>query len=591
MPKGQCWSITDTNSKFVLLIRRLNYWRIELPDSTSDDLEKARALRVVFDNVLQFEKTPCPFERPFTVSLPKQSSEPLKRRSWAPASQPSSIDFSKVIEVPALPARILDTQPRSMRKSKPRANREALHSLAQVSGFVGKASEDCEDDTKSISSTEPMPVLVQGLQDCEVVKLAEEGRGFSAFPAGESRYDQVHSELDLCQTSLQSAASPETCLGLENLKVPTLPVHTIESAEVVTPSAGTATAHEDVPADSIEGSGTIDGGIKTKLRRRHTGFGSLRSAPSAPQLTLIASPPSKRTSNLNATADQVACGDVGGTSSTCSSDSFHSTHSWLSPITPLAPSPRIVQSEDDKDMFPYPHNHIALPPDHYASTGGLSTPRSTCSDSGMFSACGSLDRTPTRSQPRRHVGLNETQQGNHDRDELTDELTQTTSASQFLESVTSDRAFTTASERTVVRRRALSPLPPAANMFYTRNEVVSTTQNLRASLIALPMLLVAKACGLLLKPPSYLVKLMLVVASRIVAGEWRGTAVGRGPMGEDIPVHWDYSDSEMDEDWDEAASEPGYSGSDHESQPRVASRQEGDAVEEDASLDQSWEID
>jgi hypothetical protein len=62
-------------------------------------------------------------------------------------------------------------------------------------------------------------------------------------------------------------------------------------------------------------------------------------------------------------------------------------------------------------------------------------------------------------------------------------------------------------------------------------------------------------------------------------------------MGEDIPVHWDYSDSEMDEDWDEAASEPGYVGSDHEGQLRVASRQEGDAIEEDARLNQSWEID
>ncbi|KAL2210532.1 hypothetical protein CC79DRAFT_514510 [Sarocladium strictum] len=589
MPKGQCWSITDTNSKFVLLIRRPNYWRIELPVSTSEDLDKARALRIVFDNVLQFEKTPCPFERPFTVSIPKQPSEPMKRRSWAPAPQLSSIDFSKVIEVPALPARILDKQPRSMRKPKPkqRADREAVQPLSQGSDFVGKVSEDCEDDTKNISSPGPMSSLAQGLQDCEAVKLVEEDRGCSASLVGKFCDDQVHSELDLNATSIQSAISPGICTGLEDSDSPTLPVQSTEITGVVTPCAGMSTAHKDVPADSIEGSGTIDGGLKAKLRRRHTGFGSLRSAPSAPQLTLIASPPSKRTSNLVATAGQDAYEDVGGTSSTCSSESFHSTQSWLSPITPLPPSPRMVQSEDDKDMFPYPHNHIALPADYCASTGGLQTPGSTCSDSGMFSACGSLDRTPTRSQPRRHVGLNGAQQGSHN----SDELTQTTSASQFLESVTSDRAFTTASERTVVRRRALSPLPPAANMFYTRNEVVSTTRNLRASLIALPMLLVAKTCGLLLRPPSYLVKLMLVVASRIVAGEWRGTAVGRGPMGEDIPVHWDYSDSEMDEDWDEAANEPGYVGSDHEGQLRVASRHEGDAIEEDARLDQSWEID
>ena len=60
------------------------------------------------------------------------------------------------------------------------------------------------------------------------------------------------------------------------------------------------------------------------------------------------------------------------------------------------------------------------------------------------------------------------------------------------------------------------------------------------------MAIVAKTAEVLLGPPAYLVQIMLRVASRIVAGEWRGAVMGFGDEGERIPVRWDYEEEEGD---------------------------------------------
>lgn len=65
-----------------------------------------------------------------------------------------------------------------------------------------------------------------------------------------------------------------------------------------------------------------------------------------------------------------------------------------------------------------------------------------------------------------------------------------------------------------------------------------------------------------MSPPSHLINLMLKVAARIAAGEWRGLVFGVDERGEQIPVQWDWSEDEdnnsyvadcggrfVDEDW------------------------------------------
>lgn len=87
LPKSQCWCIAEDSSQFVLQIRRPQYWRIEVPVQNQDDLENALVLKEVFDKILLFEKTECPFQRSFTVELPAKPTTPVKKRPWTPVGK------------------------------------------------------------------------------------------------------------------------------------------------------------------------------------------------------------------------------------------------------------------------------------------------------------------------------------------------------------------------------------------------------------------------------------------------------------------------------------------------------------------------
>ncbi|KAL8793631.1 MAG: hypothetical protein Q9195_003783 [Heterodermia aff. obscurata] len=86
LAKSQCWCV-DGESKFVLKIGYDSYYRIELPNTCAEENDKVDELKGVFAKVLQFEVTPCPFKRGFTVELPERSTEPVKKRPWRPRQQ------------------------------------------------------------------------------------------------------------------------------------------------------------------------------------------------------------------------------------------------------------------------------------------------------------------------------------------------------------------------------------------------------------------------------------------------------------------------------------------------------------------------
>lgn len=74
----------DGESKFVLRIRPNAYYRIELPRSSSEDKKKVDDFKDVLTTILQYEATPCPFKRGFTVDLPEPPSTPVQKRPWKP---------------------------------------------------------------------------------------------------------------------------------------------------------------------------------------------------------------------------------------------------------------------------------------------------------------------------------------------------------------------------------------------------------------------------------------------------------------------------------------------------------------------------
>ncbi|PVI07493.1 hypothetical protein DM02DRAFT_327809 [Periconia macrospinosa] len=79
-PRSQCWCV-DGESIFVLRVRQDSYYRMELPHESAEDKEKVDQLKIVLDQVLQFEKTQCPFTREFEVELPERPKSPPRRKS------------------------------------------------------------------------------------------------------------------------------------------------------------------------------------------------------------------------------------------------------------------------------------------------------------------------------------------------------------------------------------------------------------------------------------------------------------------------------------------------------------------------------
>ncbi|EED18820.1 conserved hypothetical protein [Talaromyces stipitatus ATCC 10500] len=83
LKNSQCWCV-DGKSTFVLRIRSLTYYRIELPNQTPEDADLIENFKSALAKVLRYEVTPCPFQRGFSVPLPAEAHIPKKKRAWRP---------------------------------------------------------------------------------------------------------------------------------------------------------------------------------------------------------------------------------------------------------------------------------------------------------------------------------------------------------------------------------------------------------------------------------------------------------------------------------------------------------------------------
>ncbi|KLJ07214.1 hypothetical protein EMPG_17296 [Blastomyces silverae] len=88
MKNCQCWCV-DGASIFVIRIRRLTYYRIELPSETEQDKAQVERLKQVLRAIIRYEVTPCPFKRGFSVELPEDANTPRKKKAWRPKLDPS----------------------------------------------------------------------------------------------------------------------------------------------------------------------------------------------------------------------------------------------------------------------------------------------------------------------------------------------------------------------------------------------------------------------------------------------------------------------------------------------------------------------
>ncbi|KAJ5671412.1 hypothetical protein N7507_000539 [Penicillium longicatenatum] len=90
LKNSQCWCV-DGVSKFVLRIRPLTYYRIEIPHETQEEKGLVEDLKVALPTVLRYEVTPCPFKREFTVELPEEATAPRRKKAWRPKGRKESV--------------------------------------------------------------------------------------------------------------------------------------------------------------------------------------------------------------------------------------------------------------------------------------------------------------------------------------------------------------------------------------------------------------------------------------------------------------------------------------------------------------------
>lgn len=89
LKNSQCWCV-DGESIFVLRIRPLTYYRIELPNVTEEDKKRVADLKSALPQILRYEITPCPFKRGFTVEIPMAARAPRRKRAWRPRERSES---------------------------------------------------------------------------------------------------------------------------------------------------------------------------------------------------------------------------------------------------------------------------------------------------------------------------------------------------------------------------------------------------------------------------------------------------------------------------------------------------------------------
>lgn len=634
--------------------------------SDEEETRRAAVLRDILDKILQFEKTPCPFERNFTVQLPERPTTPVKKRPWTPPVRSVSMNWppQPVTPPPEFATRTRFYNPNARRHSDfgvdpSKGSPTPETPEGKPEGRTGDGSARFGTPTRppsrrlletmetprqetipeEVSSEEAKPEF--GIKFRSVLEEPEPlTPPLTAIPP-ELAMKPVESSSDVptsVNTELKAAedleASPKASVPQRTLAIPkkrepiwitkkpsatprkvqrpALPK--AQSAGVTTSTASrsqsaslvktaqkstlpeqdsslvidSAKRSDSKDSDSEE-AGSIEGAGQMRLRRTRVAAFASRRAATAPSLRL-------RTSTPSLNLPQETPEEVPEPSSPAeSSDSFHSTQSWHSPIAP--PSPPMSPSR----AYPYPHENIPLARTGDGSESAATPTVSIWEKSSTGAVAGSGAGTPITpfyndhdnveaedkdgvkpsDEPERPVqaipitrAIVEEESSEHNTAADTDSIsTSWSSAASRTSSPGSNtpmrhRAATTSVSISHTSPRALSPLPPPANLFTPRQglrRLPSTAElSVRASTAVktirrIPSAILNKTCEMILGPPAHLINLMLKVAARIAAGEFRGFVFGMGEGGEVVDVRWDWSDEHSDidegaalEGWDES---------------------------------------
>ncbi|KAJ2896595.1 hypothetical protein MKZ38_005418 [Zalerion maritima] len=429
LPKSQCWAIEEDSSKFILQIRAPQFWRIEIPVDTPEQVELAAAFRDVLDTILLFDKTPCPFQRSFTVELP--DSPEVKKRPWRPV--PKAID-----------------------------------------SLAGKLESTSITPSKKAQKAQKAPSSPS----------AAANRPREARTPGSSR-----------------GGSRGTSRGGSGHSTPPLTPGTSRVGEVARLTK--AFDQQEEISNRLSGHRRQPSSASRQARR------SSRVTGVPPPLSLTT--PDRSKSRTSMYSDS---GPTSPTASTAGSDSFYSGESWQysSPPFSALSSPSSAPVYDDDDGICVEGLEVEPPPQpkprsHYPPSASKSG-RAHASGEGA-AAMGTGTKGPA-------VGKGHMRRRSSGVGQSTGSL----------------------------RRPTLSSLPPPANLLsppQRRRSGAPSAESTARQLAAQRVM-----------PGAYLVTLMLRVSAKIAAGEWRGVVFGVNEDGERIPVQWDYTEGDSDDEDDEA---------------------------------------
>ena len=548
LPKSQCWQVEEPG-KFVLQIRKPLYWRIEVPNTSKLEKMHVEEFKNVLEKVLLFEKTPCPFERSCTVELPELPQTPVKKRPWKPVQRPEVHTAFEMAELNEEVITATQTRPSVAAISTPGQeliltplsifpsdhNGQAPNDIDSVTTFhsSGSINGSCPYEQNLLTSGSLIDQVetIQADIDKKEQVLPEGVRPSNAIgatiPPALSTEDKIASTGDEVSSSgeLPERSLVPSPLANDLDDAMFRIYHDIEEKDNFSIATDDTNITPRAILQPAFQSMTLESGKKTRPQAMQNCTRSITVAP--PVLSLVTSPPSRpgRMPPLRTAA--IAESDSDFSSSV---DSFHSVQSWHSPLAP--PSPPASGSSSPTSTYPYPHNNIVLPKRPYHSRD--SSERTVIPQTPQSWEMSPIPDMETYSRslsppPRTPILIT-------DSSEKSDEEKFEIVTPPTIRSKVRHRATTGSNSR----RRTLSPLPAAVNLFSPPRRRSRRLQTARH----LPTAIIQKTCEILLSPPSHLLQLMLNIASKIAAGEWRGFLSGQGES-----VHWDFEDEYGGEAW------------------------------------------
>jgi hypothetical protein len=432
-----------------------------VPNKTVEEGLKIEELKKVLEEVLRFEKTPCPFQRNFTVELPKPPETPVKKKPWRPVEKPK-IEFpASTPESPRTPSRSLSCSPSwGPRTSKSR-------SPSPLSAL--------DEDAVSVTSEIESQAISQDIEDAAFQRKdfehdSRHNSNSQSFEVGE----HIVLEPSLLESAMEESVLEDLHDGRKFLDI---------SNEITEDSDLTPKSHAHPRLQPLT--------VETEKDDRPQALqGYSRSITAPPVLSLVTSPPSRHRTRSISPLRSTSSVEINSAFSS-SVESFHSTRSWHSPLDP--PSPYASEPSSPSTTYPYPHEEIVLPkrPDHIREVSEIpatpETPRTWTRISTNPEA---------ESHPRASSSPPKTPTLTHDGSEKSDEEQSEILTPPTVQPTIRHRATTSSNSR----RRALSPLPAAINLFSPPSRNSRRLKTARH----LPTAIIQKTCEILLSPPSHL---------------------------------------------------------------------------------------